>query len=118
LETNTIPPETPLNHWGLSIGLTNLRTKLFCKAKAEPKFRFYSLFGHVTRKDTLLGAWTRVKSNQGSPGIDGISFKDIENQEGGVDNFLENLLRDLIKIKLPTTEALIYNSIHHETCAT
>ena len=87
--------ETPLNHWGLSESLTLLRMKLFQKAKQEPKFRFYSLFGHVTRWDTLLGAWERVKRNQGSPGIDGINFKDIEKQVGGVEKFLKDLQKDI-----------------------
>ena len=95
METNTIPQETPLNQWALSESLALLRTKLFHKAKEEPSFRFYSLFSLVTRKDTLEGAWIRVKANKGSPGVDGIDFKDIEKQEGGVALFLEELQKDI-----------------------
>jgi len=58
LETTTILPETPLNQWGLSDGLAFLRTKLFHKAKAEPSFRFYSLFSLITRQDTLVNFLT------------------------------------------------------------
>src|ERR1043165_8594881 len=90
-----MPQETPLNHEGLSDSLTLLRTKLFHKAKQEPTFKFYSLFSQVTRSDTLWGAWARVKKNQGSPGIDGRGFKDIEKQEGGVGKFLEELQKDI-----------------------
>jgi RNA-directed DNA polymerase len=90
-----IPQETPLNQWGLSDSLALLRTKLFQKAKEEPSFRFYSLFSQITRQDTLEGAWTRVKANKGSPGMDGIDFKDIENQEGGVAGFLDDLRKDI-----------------------
>lgn len=81
----------PLNQWGLSECLSLLRTKLFQKAKAEPKFRFYSLFGHVIRLETLQSAWTRVKANKGTPGIDGVSFKDIEKRNGGSQEFLREL---------------------------
>lgn len=95
METTTIQPETPLNQWGLSDGLALLRTKLFHKAKAEPSFRFYSLFSLVTRQDTLEGAWIRVRANKGSPGVDGIGFKDIEGQEGGAAKFLDDLRREI-----------------------
>lgn len=85
----------PLNQWGLSADLSLLRTKLFHKAKAETKFRFYSLYGHVLKKDTLESAWKRVRANKGAPGIDGISFEDIEKRKDGVDGFLEGLLISL-----------------------
>lgn len=96
METKTIKPnETPLNNDGLSESLVNLRKKLFLKAKAEPKFRFYSLIGHVTQIETLYDSWKRVKKNKGGAGIDEINFKDIENSDGGVNKFLEDLMKDL-----------------------
>jgi RNA-directed DNA polymerase len=95
LETSTIMPETPLNQWGLSESLALLRTKLYHKAKIEPSFKFYSLFSHITRRETLEGAWARVKVNKGSPGVDGKDFNDIENQEGGVEQFLDDLRKDI-----------------------
>lgn len=94
LETTTIQQD-PLNHHGLTASVTLLRKKLFQKAKQEPKFRFYSLFNHVARWDTLLCAWDRVKKNQGAPGIDGLNFKDIERQIGGKDKFLQDLQREI-----------------------
>ena len=96
LETITKTLETPLNQWGLSDSLSLLRTKLFHKAKEEPTFKFYSLFSLVTRQDTFEGAWKRVKANKGAPGVDGIDFKDIEKQEGGVLGFLDNLRKEIV----------------------
>lgn len=87
--------ECPLNQWGLSEHLSLLRTKLFQKAKAEPKFRFYSLYGHVMKMETLESAWRRVRANKGKPGIDGISFADIEKRDDGVREFLQDIQNSL-----------------------
>ena len=63
--------------------LAALRQKLAQKAKQQPQFRFYSLYGGVTDKDTLLAAWWKVCSNGGAPGIDGISIEQIVRKENG-----------------------------------
>ena len=55
-----------------------LRMKLGDKAKREPEFRFYSLFGHILRLDVLHIAWKRVQSNKGGPGIDGITIESLD----------------------------------------
>lgn len=65
-----------------------LRIKLGQKAKAEPKFRFYSLYSHLYRADVLKAAYERVKENRGSPGVDGITFEDIKRMPGGENAFL------------------------------
>jgi len=97
LETITDESEDiPLNQWGLSEYVSLLRTKLFRKAKAEPKFRFYSLYGHVIKAEVLESAWKRVRANKGSPGIDGLTFDDIEKRPGGVKGFLEEIRGSLI----------------------
>mgnify|MGYP001170161347 CR=1 FL=1 len=74
-----------------STALSRLRAKLGRKAKEEPTFRFYTLYGHITRMDTLEKAWRRVRENHGSPGIDGLTFNAIENAEEGVEGFLKQL---------------------------
>ena len=75
--------------------LTLLRAKLGQKAKLEPKFRFYTLYHHISRGDVLLEAWKCVKRNRGSAGIDGISIKAIEQSPGGHIGFLKEIQNEL-----------------------
>ncbi len=72
-----------------------LRQKLAQKAKQEPKFRFYSLYGGVMDPDTLLAAWCRVCSNGGAPGVDGISIEQIRRKENGVESLLKEIGQEL-----------------------
>src|SRR3972149_8797128 len=76
---------------GLSPKVTLLRQKLARKAKEEPKFRFYSLYSLIIRLDVLEAAWKLVQKNQGSPGVDNVSIKSIEQQEGGPGKLLVEL---------------------------
>jgi RNA-directed DNA polymerase len=75
--------------------LAQLRAKLGQKAKLEPKFRFYTLYNHISRYDTLLEAWKCVKQNGGSAGIDGITIKSIEESPEGVSGFLLEIQDEL-----------------------
>jgi group II intron reverse transcriptase/maturase len=70
-----------------------LQRKLFQKAKSTPNFRFYALYDKVYRIDVLSKAWERVKANKGASGVDGQTFKDIEQQ--GVGQFLEGIQQEL-----------------------
>src|SRR5690242_3498515 len=72
-----------------------LRQKLAQKAKQEPKFRFYSMYGGVMDKDTLLAAWWKVLRNEGAPGVDGISIEQIAREENGVENLLKHIEQEL-----------------------
>lgn len=75
--------------------LAALRQKLAQKAKQEPQFRFYSLYGGVVDKDTLAAAWGKVRSNGGAPGVDGISIEQIEQKGNGVENLLQEIGEEL-----------------------
>ena len=74
--------------------IRTLQRKLYIKAKQEPAFRFYALYDKVSREDILSHSWRLVRANQGSPGIDGVSFAAIEKGEG-VEKFLRELSREL-----------------------
>lgn len=75
--------------------LFQLRQKLYLKAKREPQFRFYALYGLIQREDVLETAWRVACSRNGAAGCDGVTFRQIEKQEGGVERFLSELSREL-----------------------
>ncbi len=75
--------------------LASLRQKLRGKASREKRFRFYSLYAHVHRRETLEAAWKLVKANNGAPGVDGESIREIERREGGIGVFLAEIEQSL-----------------------
>ncbi|WP_342225493.1 group II intron reverse transcriptase/maturase [Rickettsia endosymbiont of Urophora cardui] len=76
-----------------SIELQDLRRKIYIKAKAEKQWRFWGLYVHVCKIETLREAYTLAKHNKGAPGIDGVTFEMIE--LAGVEQFLENIQTEL-----------------------
>jgi RNA-directed DNA polymerase len=76
-----------------SISLQDLRRSLYVKAKAEPAWRFWGVYVHVCKLETLHEAYQMAKKNDGAPGIDGVTFEDIEGS--GVEEFLEQIKGEL-----------------------
>ncbi len=74
--------------------LQDLRRSLYVKAKAEPTWRFWGLYIHVCKMETLQEAYQMAKSNHGAPGIDGVTFEAIE--ESGVESFLKQIREELV----------------------
>lgn len=71
----------------------NFQRKLYVKAKQERTFRFYSLYD-LYPEDVLQYAWQQCRANKGAPGVDGQSFKDIE-EKVGVERFLKEIAEEL-----------------------
>ena len=76
------------------ISLQDLRRRIYIKAKAEPTWRFWGLYVHVCKMETLHEAYQMAKSNNGAPGIDGITFDAVE--ESGVEGFLKQIQDELV----------------------
>jgi len=70
-----------------------LQEALHAKAKREPACRFHSLYDKIYRKDVLRHAWQCCRANGGAPGVDGVTFRQIES--GGVDGWLEGLIKEM-----------------------
>jgi hypothetical protein len=70
-----------------------LQTALHAKAKEMPTCRFYALYDKLYREDILAHAWRLAKANGGAAGVDGQTFRDIE--EYGVGRWLGELAEDL-----------------------
>ena len=76
------------------MSLQDLQRRIYEKAKAEPSWRFWGLYVHVCKMETLREAYRVAKANNGAPGIDGVTFEDIE--ASGVEPFLEHLRDELV----------------------
>jgi RNA-directed DNA polymerase len=74
--------------------IRTLQRKLYCKAKAEPAFRFYVLYDKICREDILRHAYALARMNAGAPGVDGMTFAQIKEQ--GLEAWLAWLREELV----------------------
>ena len=77
-----------------SIRLQELREKIYLKAKSDKTWRFWGLYVHVCKTETLRQAYKLAKKNNEAPGIDGVTFEAIE--EGRLDDFLSVIRDELV----------------------
>lgn len=106
----------------LSPGLARLRQKLGQKAKAEPKFRFYALYAHIFHIETLRTAWHLIRNNGQTPGVDEVTYDEIEGilgdekhtvslqvREANVETYLREIQEELrIKTYKPMPVRRVY----------
>ncbi len=77
-----------------SISLQDLRKRIYLKSKKERSHKFWGLYVHICKMSTLARAYIIVKENNGSAGIDEVTFEDIE--EIGVSKYLKGIREELI----------------------
>jgi RNA-directed DNA polymerase len=76
------------------ISLHDLRERIYIKAKTDKTWRFWGLYVHVCKLDTLREAYIMAEKNNGAPGIDGVTFEAIG--ESGVLEYLEQIRDELV----------------------
>jgi RNA-directed DNA polymerase len=76
------------------IELQELRKRIYLKAKADKAWRFWGLYVHVCKLETLQAAYAMAKKNRGAPGIDGVTFEAIE--QAGLEHFLLSIQEELV----------------------
>jgi RNA-directed DNA polymerase len=82
--------------------------KLYVSSKQNKDQRFYSLYDKVYRKDILYEAYWQCKANKGKPGVDGVTFRDIE--KSGLEAWIESIakmLRDRTYVPKPVKRVYI-----------
>jgi RNA-directed DNA polymerase len=79
------------------ISLQDLRKRIYATAKADKHHRFWGLYVHICKEETLKEAYRLTKRNNGAPGIDGVTFEMIERE--GLDAFLAGIGEELLSEK-------------------
>src|SRR5437868_13877029 len=76
------------------ISLQELRRRIYPEAKSDKTYRFWGIFVHITKPETLEETYRAAKRNGGAPGLDGQTFEDIERT--GRPEFLARVREELI----------------------
>lgn len=86
-----------------------LQRVLYRKAKAEPRWRFYSLYGEVYRRDVLSDALDQVIANAGAPGVDGFRVETLKDDPQAREAWLLALAEELrVKRYRPSPVRRVY----------
>lgn len=75
------------------VTLQELRRKFYLKSKADKSWRFWGIYVHVCKFETLHEAYRLAKANKEAPGIDGVTFEDVE--QSGQITFLDDIRAEL-----------------------
>ena len=84
------------------ISLQDLRKRIYAQAKADKHHRFWGLYVHLCKEETLQEAYRLARQNNGAPGIDGVTFEMIERD--GVDSFLAGIREELLSREVSAHE--------------
>jgi RNA-directed DNA polymerase len=76
------------------VNLQELRRRIYQKAKSEPRHRFWGIFTHIAKIETLDAAYRLARRNDGAPGADGQTFAAID--AAGAEAFLRDIRDDLL----------------------
>ena len=76
-----------------TIELQDLRRKIYLKAKSETSWRFWGMYVHICKMETLEESYRLCKQNKGSAGIDGVTFEQVEKE--GVEKLLTEIQQEL-----------------------
>lgn len=78
-----------------SMKVRNLQRTLYRKAKGNAKWRAWSLYGDLCRKDVLEEALRHIIANKGAPGVDGMSTRPLAESEELREKWLSELRAEL-----------------------
>ena len=76
-----------------TIVIQDLRRKIYQKAKSETTWRFWGMYVHICKMETLQESYRLCKQNNGSAGIDGVTFEQVELE--GVVKLLTEIRQEL-----------------------
>jgi RNA-directed DNA polymerase len=77
------------------ISLQDLRGRIYRKAKSDRAHRFWGMFTHIAKLETLAEAYRISKTNGGHPGGTGLTFKDVKAY--GRPRFLQEICAELLQ---------------------
>ena len=79
-------------------GVRKLQRTLYRQAKSHPKWKAWSLYGDVCRREVLEAALEQVIANRGAPGVDGQRVESLKERKEGNEwreRWLEELANQL-----------------------